>query len=43
MQLTAPVELHEIGYYSGFREKNSMGLGCQGMLASIKLTTRSGA
>ncbi|MEX2233176.1 MAG: CRISPR-associated endoribonuclease Cas6 [Cyclobacteriaceae bacterium] len=27
-ELTAPVELHEIGYYAGFGEKNSMGFGC---------------
>ena len=27
-QLTAPVELHEVGYYAGFGEKNSMGFGC---------------
>lgn len=27
-ELTAPVELHEVGYYAGFGEKNSMGFGC---------------
>lgn len=27
-ELTTPVELHEIGYYAGFGEKNSMGFGC---------------
>ncbi|MCB0538258.1 MAG: CRISPR-associated endoribonuclease Cas6, partial [Bacteroidetes bacterium] len=27
-ELTAPVELHEIGYEAGFGEKNSMGFGC---------------
>jgi CRISPR-associated endoribonuclease Cas6 len=27
-ELTAPVELHETGYYAGFGEKNSMGFGC---------------
>jgi CRISPR-associated endoribonuclease Cas6 len=27
-ELTAPPELHEIGYYAGFGEKNSMGFGC---------------
>ncbi|HYG37292.1 MAG TPA: CRISPR-associated endoribonuclease Cas6 [Cytophagales bacterium] len=27
-ELTAPVGLHEVGYYSGFGEKNSMGFGC---------------
>jgi CRISPR-associated endoribonuclease Cas6 len=27
-ELTAPAELHEIGYYAGFGEKNSMGFGC---------------
>lgn len=27
-ELTAPVELHEIGYDAGFGEKNSMGFGC---------------
>lgn len=26
-ELTAPVELQELGYYSGFGEKNSMGMG----------------
>jgi CRISPR-associated endoribonuclease Cas6 len=26
-EFTAPVELHEIGYYAGFGEKNSMGFG----------------
>ena len=26
--LTAPVELIELGYYAGFGEKNSLGLGC---------------
>jgi CRISPR-associated endoribonuclease Cas6 len=27
-ELTAPVELHEMGYDAGFGEKNSMGFGC---------------
>lgn len=27
-ELTAPVELQEVGYYAGFGEKNSMGFGC---------------
>ena len=27
-ELTAPVELHELGYDAGFGEKNSMGFGC---------------
>jgi CRISPR-associated endoribonuclease Cas6 len=27
-ELLAPIELHEIGYYAGFGEKNSMGFGC---------------
>jgi CRISPR-associated endoribonuclease Cas6 len=27
-ELTAPIELQEIGYYAGFGEKNSMGFGC---------------
>ncbi len=27
-ELQAPPELHEIGYYAGFGEKNSMGFGC---------------
>lgn len=27
-ELLAPPELHEIGYYAGFGEKNSMGFGC---------------
>lgn len=27
-ELTAPVELHEVGYYAGVGEKNSMGFGC---------------
>lgn len=27
-ELTAPVELHEVGYYAGFGEKNAMGFGC---------------
>lgn len=27
-ELMAPLELHEIGYYAGFGEKNSMGFGC---------------
>lgn len=27
-ELTAPVELHELGYEAGFGEKNSMGFGC---------------
>lgn len=27
-ELTAPVELHEIGYASGFGQENSMGMGC---------------
>jgi CRISPR-associated endoribonuclease Cas6 len=27
-ELQAPTELHEIGYYAGFGEKNSMGFGC---------------
>jgi len=27
-ELTAPPEFHEIGYYAGFGEKNSMGFGC---------------
>lgn len=27
-ELSAPVELHEVGYYAGFGEKNSMGFGC---------------
>jgi CRISPR-associated endoribonuclease Cas6 len=27
-ELTAPAELHEVGYYAGFGEKNSMGFGC---------------
>src|SRR5690606_6599415 len=30
-ELEAPPELHEIGYYAGFGEKNSMGFGCVGM------------
>lgn len=30
-ELTAPVELHEIGYEAGFGEKNSMGFGCVGV------------
>ena len=29
-ELLAPTELHEIGYYAGFGEKNSMGFGCLG-------------
>jgi CRISPR-associated endoribonuclease Cas6 len=29
-ELTAPVELHELGYDAGFGEKNSMGFGCVG-------------
>ncbi len=27
-ELTAPVELHEVGYYAGMGEKNAMGFGC---------------
>lgn len=27
-ELTTPIELHEVGYYAGFGEKNSMGFGC---------------
>ena len=27
-ELAAPAELHEVGYYAGFGEKNSMGFGC---------------
>ena len=27
-QLAATAELHEVGYYAGFGEKNSMGFGC---------------
>ena len=34
-ELTAPVELHEIGYYAGFGEKNSMGFGCGGINSSL--------
>ncbi len=30
-ELTAPVELHELGYNAGFGEKNSMGFGCAGV------------
>ena len=30
-ELLAPPELHEIGYYAGFGEKNSMGFGCVGV------------
>lgn len=29
-ELTAPVELHEVGYYAGMGEKGSMGFGCVG-------------
>ncbi len=30
-EMTLPTELHEIGYYAGFGEKNSMGFGCVGL------------
>lgn len=29
-ELTAPAELHEVGYYAGVGEKNAMGFGCIG-------------
>lgn len=32
-ELTASPELHEIGYYAGFGEKNSMGMGCASVLS----------
>lgn len=31
-ELTAPTELHELGYEAGFGEKNSMGFGCVGVV-----------
>lgn len=30
-ELTAPAELHEVGYYAGMGEKNAMGFGCVGL------------
>jgi CRISPR-associated endoribonuclease Cas6 len=30
-KLEAPIDLHEVGYYAGFGEKNSMGFGCVGV------------
>lgn len=39
-ELTAPVEFHEVGYYAGFGEKNSMGFGCVELLKSPIQTRR---
>lgn len=37
-ELTAPVELHEVGYYAGMGEKNSMGFGCVNSWVKMNLS-----
>ncbi|MGD1840077.1 MAG: CRISPR-associated endoribonuclease Cas6 [Thermonemataceae bacterium] len=34
-EITLPVTLHQIGYYAGFGEKNSMGFGCVKVASSL--------